>query len=112
MQINLDDIVFAVEYTLHSLLNLEKQKEIQKLSKQGSLSEEKLKNVIEKHSVDTVFCNKEADYYISRIISNAILDYHNQLREKLLESGIDIGKMDMDTINLRKAYHEKINSDV
>ena len=112
MQIILDDITFAVEYTLYSLLNLEKQEEVQKLSKQGSLSEENLKRIIKKYSVDNMFCSKNADFYISRIISNAILDYHNQLREKLLESGIDIGEMDMDTINLRKTYQEKIDSDL
>lgn len=38
---------------------------------------------------------------ITAIVMGAIDEYHTQLREKLLESGIDIGEMDYDSRVLR-----------
>lgn len=37
---------------------------------------------------------------VNQMIAFAIQSYHDQLREKLLESGIDIGEMDMQSHDL------------
>lgn len=111
MQINKDDIAFAAEYALKSLLSYERQNEIQTAEKQNVLSEEKAAQIVKKFSVENAFCNQDADFLISQIISHAILEYHEQLRIKLLESGIDIGEMDINTENMRKTYREEMSND-
>lgn len=52
---------------------------------------------------------KYAKDIISAIVMGAIEEYHNQLREKLLESGIDIGEMDYESQTLRKGFISEYN---
>ncbi len=43
---------------------------------------------------------------VQEMIFTAISQYHEQLREKLLESGIDIGEFDKDSTPLRDGYNK------
>lgn len=87
MQISYDDIQFAVELALKEVANLAVNKEIQQF-KDKPLSIERLKAIKSKYS------DEHTSTMIICAVTSAIETYHEQLRDKLLECGIDIGELD------------------
>ena len=65
----------------------------------GALTIEKYKSL----KFPEILQTKYAKSILTAIIMGSIEEYHNQLREKLLENGIDIGEMDYKSQNLRSA---------
>lgn len=97
MQISHDDIQFAVELALKEVANNAVGDEIRRL-KDEPLSIEQLKRIKSQYS----------DEYTATMIicavTSAIETYHEQLREKLLEHGIDIGELDTTSTAMRSTY--------
>lgn len=114
MQINFDDILFAAEYATENIIADLKQCDIQKAVKKYP-SEPALKKLFEeirkKYSPQNVFSNEFSTFILDYTVSVAIHKYHEQLRKKMLEKGIDIGEMNMESTELRDSYYQKLEED-
>lgn len=110
MQINQDDILFVMELCLHHMSNNYLNEEADILKQNNQFSEKNLTSLFEKLSCENIIKSEYGVTIIQGMISAAISQYHEQLREKLLESGIDIGEMDSDSTPLRDGY-KKLNLD-
>lgn len=100
MQISRDDILVS------SLLKAEIIAQMA-VNDGNPLSIEKIKSL----KFPNILHTKYAKNVITAIVMGAIEEYHEQLREKLLESNIDIGEMDFKSTVLRDAYAAEKFSD-
>ena len=92
LKIKLDDIMVAGLYSAElAATNAAKSDE--------PLSVDKIQSIKRSY----VLRSKYAVDVVSSMIAGSIQSYHYQLREKLLESGIDIGELDMESRELRKS---------
>ncbi|SDA20041.1 hypothetical protein SAMN02910447_01670 [Ruminococcus sp. YE71] len=73
----------------------------------GSFSIEKYKSLRFPYILQTEYAKE----IIAAMIMGSIMEYHNQLREVLLESGIEIGDGDMESTVLRDGFLEHYNFD-
>ncbi len=110
MQISFDDIQFAAELAYNEIANLALQKDLNSL-KDEPLSIEKLQKVKSQYSPESIFATNNAVTLLVCAITSSIEVYHKQLRDKLLESGIDIGELDMSSSSYRDVYMNKFNED-
>ena len=107
MQLNLDDIMFSGEWSAHDLINYLGNKEIKSHS---PISEKVISDASKKYSWENILKSEYGIRIIQAFIRGCISEYHDQLREKLLEMGIDIGEMDIDTAGtLRTAVKKDEN---
>ncbi len=67
--------------------------------------------LFEKYDIKNVLNNDHAVQFIEIMITSAISEYHNQLREKLLESGIDIGELDCESSSSLRDSYIKLHQD-
>ena len=104
MQINSDDILFMSELGFNDVANQYLNEEADILKENNKFSEKNIQKLLEKFDYKNVLNSEYGAVLIKMMIISAITEYHDQLREKLLESGIDIGKMDNKTTPLRDGY--------
>lgn len=109
MQVNYDDIEFTIQLMLGEMANKTFRDEVENLNK--PLSAYELKKIRDKYSNENIFCTKHSTSMITGAIMAAIDEYHEQLRKKLLESGIDIGEMDISTTPIRDDYKKSTEDD-
>ncbi len=103
MQISYDDILFSAEMMFDELINITIAEEIHNTK---HLSENDFEKIIEKYSVQNVLSTAQAKTMVTAAAVAAIENYHEQLREKLLEFGIDIDEIDAKSKKIRKGYKE------
>ena len=94
MQIKLDDVQFTAELAVNAMLNVHLNKDADVLKKNNQFSEQNVIRLFNKYSYNTAMHTDFATDILVFAIAQAISEYHDQLREKLLESGIDIGELD------------------
>lgn len=94
MQINLDDIMFSGEWLAHDLVQLLLNKEVKSHS---PISGKAITDAYEKYSWENILKSEHGIKIVQAFIRGCITEYHDQLREKLLEMSIDIGEMDINT---------------
>ncbi len=108
MQINLDDIMFFGEWHARDLVNSLGNKEIKSHSQ---ISGKVLTDAFDKYSWEKILMSEHGVDIVMAFIRGSITEYHNQLREKLLEMSIDIGEMDIDTAGTVRAAVMKSAAD-
>lgn len=94
MQINLDDVMFSGEWLARNTINLLGNDEIKSHS---PISEKVISDARKKYSWENILKSEHGITIVRTLIRGCITEYHEQLREKLLEMSIDIGEMDIDT---------------
>lgn len=104
MKINMDDILFQSEVCLNNLSNQYLNSDAEDLKSKNDFSEKNVKKLFKKYSIENVLNSEHSALLIQGMIIAAISEYHEQLREKLLENGIDIGEMDETSTPLRDGY--------
>ncbi len=109
MQINYDDIEFTIQLMLGEIASKALRDEVENLNK--PLPAYELKKIKDKYSNENIFCTKYSTSMITGAIMAAIDEYHEQLRKKLLELGVDIGEMDISTTPLRDDYQKSTEDD-
>lgn len=94
MQINLDDIMFAGErYALSLLKNIANVE----IKSHTHITEKILNDISKKCSLDNILKSEYGKIVVLELIAGCIIEYHEQLREKLQEMSIDIGEIDVDS---------------
>lgn len=94
MQINLDDIMFAGErYALSFLKNIANFE----IESHTHITEKIINDMSKKYSWDNILKSEYGKAIVLELIAGCIIEYHEQLREKLQEMSIDIGEIDMDS---------------
>ena len=102
MQISFNDIDAVIEFAVAQLC-ADKSNEVRKSREaQGNFSAESYIDAKTMFDNERLFTTKYSKLFLRYAILAGIQEYHDQLREKLLESGIDIGEMDMESDNMRK----------
>lgn len=104
MQIKLDDVQFSAELAVNAMLNAHLNKDADILKRNNQFSEQNVKRLFNKYSYNTAMHTDFATDILVFAVAQAISEYHDQLREKLLESGIDIGELDITSSTNRDAY--------
>lgn len=104
MQINKDDILFVSELGFNDVANQYLNEEADILKENNQFSEKNVGKLFEKFDYKNVLNSEYAATLVKAMIISAIIEYHDQLRKKLLENGIDIGEMDTETTPLRDGY--------
>ena len=110
MQIKLDDVQFTAELAVNAMLNVHLNKDADVLRKNNQFSEQNVIRLFNKYSYNTAMHTDFATDILVFAIAQAISEYHDQLREKLLESGIDIGELDTTSRTNRNAYKKAKDS--
>lgn len=111
MQIKRDDIQFSVELAVDAILNMHLNKDAEELKKNNQFSEQNLAKLFDKYNFSTAMRTEFATTILVCAITQAIEEYHEQLREKLLERNIDIGELDTTSTPLRDCYQKIHNND-
>ena len=103
MQISYDDILFSAEMMFDELINITIAEETHNTK---HLSENDFRKIVEKYSTQNILSTTQAKTMVTAVAVAAIENYHEQLREKLLEFGIDIDEIDTKSKKIRKGYKE------
>lgn len=91
MQINMDDVRFSGEMLAREVINKLGNEEI---NSNLHITEEVIINSRKKYSWENILKTEHGIKIVEMLIAGSIQDYHEQLREKLLEQSIDIGEID------------------
>ncbi len=102
MQISFNDIDAVISFAVAQLCADKCNEEREKREKQGIFSAESYVDTKTMFDSERLFTTRYSKLFMRYAILAGIQEYHDQLREKLLESGIDIGEMDMKSDDLRK----------
>lgn len=100
MQINLDDVMFSGEWLARDIANLLANKEVKSHSQ---ITGKVISDADKKYSWENILKSEHGITIVQAFIRGCITEYHDQLREKLLEMSIDIGEMDIDTNGVLRA---------
>ena len=111
MSINYEDISFAGEQYIKEFARQLINKEGKELKDNNDFSERTLSKLFEKYSYDKIFKSEYETFLIHGLILRCISEYHDQLRNKLLENGIDIGEIDTESQPLRRKHLKNINDE-
>lgn len=96
-QINLHDVLFSGENLAHGLMEIMLNKDYQKLKTEGRFSAPEITDIMKKHSWENVLKSDYGFQVLMYFVHGCIWEYHEQLREILLEYSIDIGEIDLET---------------
>lgn len=105
-QIKINDVLFSGESLAGGLMETMLNEDFRKLKAKGKFSEAEISELSEKHSWEKVLTSDYGFEMVMFFVRGCIQEYHDQLREKLLEQSIDIGAIDLDTPNELKEMYE------
>lgn len=108
MQINMDDISFVGEKLAKDLMSELATNEIKANKK---FNQEAIINTRKKFSWDNILNTEYGIDVVQQIITGCIYEYHEQLREKLLEQSIDIGEIDINSIGKHRSKTLNVNDE-
>lgn len=111
MSINYEDISFVGEQYIKEFARQLINKKEKELKDNNDFSERTLSKLFEKYSYDKIFKSEYETFLIHGLILSCISEYHDQIRNKLLENGIDIGEIDMEAQPLRIKLLKNINGE-
>lgn len=96
-QININDVLFSGENLARGLIKTMLNKDYQELKAKGSFGESEITDIVEKHSWENALKSDYGFKVLMYFVHGCIWEYHEQLREILLEYSIDIGEIDLET---------------